>query len=76
MNLPKHQELLRLNDLRVLPSCREMTDVARQVAATRLEPGKPYLLVLVGGPEPPNLAKFAGVAIVQTFGPPKACDFG
>jgi len=46
-----------------------------QIAATGLEPGKKYRLVLVGGFEPQDLAAFAagigGVAIVQTLGPLK-----
>ena len=46
-----------------------------QIAATGLEPGKKYRLVLAGGYEPQDLAAFAagvgGVAIVQTFGPLK-----
>ena len=46
-----------------------------QIAATGLEPGKKYRLVLVGGSEPQDLATFAagigGVAIVQTLGPLK-----
>jgi YVTN family beta-propeller protein len=46
-----------------------------QIAATGLEPGKKYRLVLVGGPEPQDLVTFAagigGVAIVQTLGPLK-----
>ncbi len=46
-----------------------------QIAATGLEPGKVYRLLLVGGAEPQNLALFTagigGVAIVQTLGPLK-----
>jgi YVTN family beta-propeller protein len=46
-----------------------------QVAATGLEPGRKYKLVIVGGSEPQDLAAFAagigGVAIVQTLGPLK-----
>ena len=49
-----------------------------QVAATGLEPGKVYRLVLVGGAEPQDLVSFAagigGVAIVQTLGPLKRVD--
>jgi YVTN family beta-propeller protein len=44
-----------------------------QIAATGLEPGKKYRLVLIGDSEPQDLATFAagigGVAIVQTLGP-------
>ena len=46
-----------------------------QLAATGLEPGKMYRLVLVGGAEPQDLVSFGagigGVAIVQTLGPLK-----
>jgi hypothetical protein len=46
-----------------------------QIAATGLEPGKKYRLVLVGGSESQDLATFTagigGVAIVQTLGPLK-----
>jgi len=46
-----------------------------QLAATGLEPGKMYRLVLVGGAEPQDLISFGagvgGVAIVQTLGPLK-----
>ena len=46
-----------------------------QIAATGLEPGKQYRLVLIGGPEPQDLAVFragiGGTAIVQAFGPLK-----
>ena len=46
-----------------------------QIAATGLEPGKSYRLVLVGGPEPQDLVIFSagigGVAIAQTLGPLK-----
>lgn len=46
-----------------------------QIAATGLEPGKKYRLVLVGGSEPQDLVTFAagigGVAIAQTLGPLK-----
>jgi len=46
-----------------------------QIAATGLQPGKKYRLVLVGGPEPEDLVAFAagigGVAITQTLGPLK-----
>ena len=46
-----------------------------QLAATGLEPGRKYKLVMVGGSSPQDLAVFAagigGVAIVQTLGPLK-----
>jgi YVTN family beta-propeller protein len=46
-----------------------------QIAATGLEPGRKYRLVLVGGSAPQDLATFAagigGVAITQTLGPLK-----
>jgi YVTN family beta-propeller protein len=51
-----------------------------QIAATGLDPGKKYRLVLVGGPEPQDLVTFAagmgGVAIVQTLGPLKSLGAG
>ncbi len=46
-----------------------------QIAATGLQPGKKYTLVLVGGAEPQELAVFnagvGGAAIAQTLGPLK-----
>jgi YVTN family beta-propeller protein len=46
-----------------------------QIAATGLEPGKAYRLVLTGGAEPQDLVVFSagigGVAIAQTLGPLK-----
>jgi YVTN family beta-propeller protein len=46
-----------------------------QIAATGLDPGKKYRLMLVGGPEPVALATFTagigGAAIAQTLGPLK-----
>jgi YVTN family beta-propeller protein len=46
-----------------------------QIAATGLQPGKKYRLVLVGGPQPQGLvvltAGIGGVAIAQTLGPLK-----
>jgi YVTN family beta-propeller protein len=46
-----------------------------QIAATGLEPGKKYRLMLVGGAEPQELVMFSagigGTAIAQTFGPLK-----
>lgn len=46
-----------------------------QIAATGLEPGKKYRLMLVGGPEPQGLvvltAGIGGVSIAQTLGPLK-----
>ena len=46
-----------------------------QIAATGLEPGKKYKLMLVGGPKPIGLVVFTtgigGTAIVQTLGPLK-----
>jgi YVTN family beta-propeller protein len=46
-----------------------------QIAATGLEPGKKYHLMLVGGSEPQGLIVFTagigGAAIAQTFGPLK-----
>lgn len=46
-----------------------------QIAATGLEPGKKYQLLLVGGVEPQALLTFSagigGVAIAQTLGPLK-----
>jgi len=46
-----------------------------QLAATGLEPGKKYRLILVGGPDRQDLVAFnagiGGTAIVQTFGPLK-----
>jgi len=46
-----------------------------QIAASGLEPGRKYRLVLVGGAEPQELATFSagigGVAIAQTLGPLK-----
>jgi YVTN family beta-propeller protein len=51
-----------------------------QIAATGLEPGKKYRLVLVGGPEPQDLITFAagigGAAIFQTLGPLKSAVTG
>jgi YVTN family beta-propeller protein len=46
-----------------------------QIAATGLEPGKKYRLMLLGGAEPQELVTFSagigGTAIAQTFGPLK-----
>lgn len=46
-----------------------------QIAATGLDPGKQYRLVLIGGEQSQDLVIFTagigGVAIVQTFGPLK-----
>jgi YVTN family beta-propeller protein len=46
-----------------------------QIAATGLEPGKKYRLMLVGGPTPETLTAFTanvgGIAIAQTLGPLK-----
>jgi hypothetical protein len=46
-----------------------------EIAATGLQPGKKYRLVLVGGPEAQELAVFnagiGGAAIAQTLGPIK-----
>jgi YVTN family beta-propeller protein len=46
-----------------------------QIAATGLEPGKKYRVMLVGGAEPQELVTFSagigGTAIAQTFGPLK-----
>jgi YVTN family beta-propeller protein len=46
-----------------------------QIAASGLDPGKMYKLVLVGGPQPRDLVAFTagigGVAIAQTLGPLK-----
>jgi YVTN family beta-propeller protein len=46
-----------------------------QIAATGLEPGKKYRVMLVGGVEPQELVTFSagigGTAIAQTFGPLK-----
>jgi hypothetical protein len=51
-----------------------------QIAATGLEPGKKYRLILVGGPEPQDLITFAagigGAAIFQTLGPLKRAVTG
>jgi hypothetical protein len=46
-----------------------------QIAATGLEPGKKYRLVLIGGSEPQDLVIFSagigGTAIAQSLGPLK-----
>ncbi len=46
-----------------------------QIAATGLEPGKKYRVMLVGGGEPQELVTFSagigGTAIAQTLGPLK-----
>ena len=46
-----------------------------QIAASGLEPGKTYKLVLVGGPHPQDLVAFTtgigGAAVAQTLGPLK-----
>jgi len=51
-----------------------------QIAASGLEPGRAYKLVLVGGPQPQDLVAFnagiGGAAIAQTLGPLKRAVAG